>query len=92
MNRKICRIAIKNFLGQPDPPQDLIAYNSTAQSVMLHWKRPLHLNEAVKYWFTITYKTRYLYIFIYLYDIYIYFTTLVLVFICIEKNKILYVK
>ncbi|VDN51999.1 unnamed protein product [Dracunculus medinensis] len=44
--------------SQPDPPQDLIAYNSTAQSVMLHWKRPLHLNEAVKYWFTITYKTR----------------------------------
>ncbi|KAI6229161.1 hypothetical protein M3Y95_00502200 [Aphelenchoides besseyi] len=46
------------IIEPPDPPRDLLAYNATAESVMLRWEPPIFVDEGKRYWYTISFKTR----------------------------------
>lgn len=43
----------------PQSPRGIIAMNATAESVLLKWEPPLYVDEGRRYWYTLSYKTRY---------------------------------
>uniref|UniRef100_A0A914QYV7 Fibronectin type-III domain-containing protein n=2 Tax=Panagrolaimus davidi TaxID=227884 RepID=A0A914QYV7_9BILA len=43
----------------PNPPRNIVASNATAGSVCLKWDPPIFLEEGKRYWYTLTFKTRF---------------------------------
>ncbi|PIO63920.1 hypothetical protein TELCIR_14467, partial [Teladorsagia circumcincta] len=44
----------------PESPRNLIASHATADSVLLRWSPPVYVDEGKRYWYTLTYKPRYI--------------------------------
>ncbi|RCN29882.1 Ion channel [Ancylostoma caninum] len=44
----------------PESPRNLTASHATADSVLLRWNAPIYVDEGKRYWYTLTYKPRYI--------------------------------